>query len=77
MKMLFDIICLFYLLPTELLLLYCVYGQVQAERNGWVRPRISMVCFVPVLNLLWLVFLSLDMILMFLEYIDKWIKSYG
>lgn len=77
MKVLFDIICLFYLLPTALLLLYCVYRQVQAERNGWVRPGISMVCFVPVLNLLWLVFLSLDMVLMFLEYIDKWIKSYG
>lgn len=44
-----------YLIPTSLLLLREVMWQVWEECHGRVRHRISLVCFVPVVNVFALV----------------------
>ena len=44
-----------YLIPTSLMLLHEVMRQVWEECHGRVRHRISIVCFVPVVNVLALI----------------------
>jgi hypothetical protein len=54
-----SVIYWLYLVPMSLLLLYEVMWQVWEECHGRVRHRISLVCFVPVVNVLALVLIVL------------------
>lgn len=51
----FLYICWLYLIPMSLILLHEVMRQVCEECHGRVRHRISIVCFVPVVNVLALI----------------------
>ena len=51
----FLYICWLYLIPMSLILLHEVMRQVWEECPGRVRHRISIVCFVPVVNVLALI----------------------
>lgn len=76
MKTLFDLICVFYLLPAALLAFYCVCRLVRAERKGELHPpAFSVVCIIPMLNLVALFFICMDYTLSFLEDAGEWIRK--
>lgn len=71
-----DIVCVIYLLPATLLLLYTTLQRVRAERSGRpfvgrIRAEDVVTCFVPGLNLFALLLLLLLLFLGLCEYIRK------
>ena len=68
-----------YLVPMSLLLLHEAMWQVWEECHGRVRHRISLVCFVPVVNVLALVLIVILWQIWLLgrvnEYFNKIIKK--